>query len=430
MTFNFQNSAFPSSPGVYLMRDGAGKIIYIGKAKNLKNRVGSYFKNKNNDYKTFYLLKTLKHIDYILAVSEREALVIERELIHKFQPFYNRMWKDDKSYPLIKISNKEDFPRISSTRKRIKDGSSYYGPYPNSGDMGRFVRWLRDFFGIRQCNLNFTEQLLPKEDKIKTCFYLHTNKCPAPCVGKVSASEYKKSLRPLKLLLNGKSKSLLLFWQKQMAEASTKLEFEKAASLRDKLKTIGAISERFSVRELKADDLLYATGDKDALLELKTVLKLNKLPYIIEGIDISNLQGTHPVGSLVRFIAGKADKSGYRRYGIKSVLGQNDVAMIAEVVRRRYLKFIKDKNSLPDLILIDGGPAQLSFAYNALKDTGVKCPIISLAKRNEEVFLPESQNSIKLERSSLALQLLQRVRDEAHRFAVAFHRARREKIAI
>ena len=428
MTFNFQNSAFPSSPGVYLMRDGAGKIIYIGKAKNLRSRLGSYFNNKNNDYKTFYLLKTLKHIDYILAVSEREALVVERELIHKFQPFYNRMWKDDKSYPLIKISIKEDFPRVSSTRRRIKDGSIYFGPYPNSGDIGRFVRWLRSFFGIRQCNLDFSEALLPNEDKVKTCFYLHTNKCPAPCVSKISSVDYKKVLRPLKLLLNGKSKSLIALWQKQMKEASTKLEFENAAALRDKLKTMGAISERFSVRELKTDDLLYATGEKDALLELKTVLNLKTLPYIIEGIDISNLQGTNCVGSLVRFVAGKPDKSGYRRYGIKSVVGQNDVAMIAEVVRRRYLKLKKNKEQLPDLILIDGGPAQLSFAFSALKDVGVKCPIISLAKKNEEIFLPEQANSIELERSSLALRLLQQVRDEAHRFVVAFHRIRREKI--
>ena len=370
----------------------------------------------------------MKHIDYILAVSQREALVVERELIHKFQPFYNRMWKDDKSYPLIKISVSEDFPRITSTRKRIKDGSSYYGPYPNAGDMGRFVRWLRGFFAIRQCNLNFSEHLLPKDDKVKTCFYLHTNKCPAPCVGKISSTNYKKALRPLKLLLSGKSKSLIALWQKEMQDASTKLNFEFAASVRDKLKTIGAISERFSIRELKVDDLLYATGEKDALLELKAILKLNKLPYVIEAIDISNLQGTNCVGSLVRFVAGKPDKAQYRRYKIKSVVGQNDVAMIAEVVKRRYLRLKKDSSQMPDLILIDGGPAQLSFAFNVLKDIGVKCPIISLAKRNEEIFLTNEENSIVLERSSLALRLLQQVRDEAHRFVVTFHRLRREKI--
>lgn len=416
----------PSSPGVYLMKDYAGKIIYIGKAKNLKKRVASYFRS-DVEPKVVAITSSLRHIDYLLASSESEALIIERQLINQLQPYFNSMWRDDKSYPYLKLTLKEDFPRLFFTRKLIKDRSEYFGPYPHVFQIKKLIKWLQRMFKFRPCAINFAEQNLPKIEKVKSCLYYHTNRCPAPCLGKISSKEYKKQIRGLALFLRGKYRQLEKNWEKEMAEASRQMDYEKAAELRDRLTAIQSMDEKVTVREIGPQDLPRSLDYTAKLEELKNALGLSRWPIAIEGFDISNISGTEAVGSMVRFLNGRPDKDNYRKFKIKTVSGIDDFAMIKEVVYRRY-KYLRDENiSFPDLIFVDGGKGQLSAALEAVGSLKLKIPVVSLAKKEEEIFIPGSKNPLDLPRDSKALQLLQAIRDEAHRFAVSFHHLRRKK---
>jgi len=416
----------PSVPGVYLMRDPAGAIIYIGKAINLKRRIYSYFRN-NNGRKEAAIASALHTIDYVLAVSEREALILERQLINKFKPFFNSMWKDDKSYPFIKLTSKEDFPRLILTRKKISDGSEYFGPYPHVMQIKTLLRWLTRIFKLRPCRLDIRSDKMPPERKVKSCLYLHTGKCAGPCLGKIPSEVYKSNTKAVGLFLRAKFVDLKNSWEKEMAAASRNMQYERAAELRDRLGALGQMQEKVIVRELQPEDLSFALKNTDALKELKDKLSLAKWPIVVEGFDISNISGTLAVGSMVCFRNGQPDKSCYRKFKIKTVAGPDDYAMLQEVVYRRYKRVLDEKGKLPDLVLIDGGKGQLSAALEIMGKLDIKnVPLASIAKREEEIFLPGRPGSVKLPRESPALHLLQQVRDEAHRFALSYHHKRRK----
>ena len=420
---NIQN--IPSSPGVYLMRDSAARIIYIGKASNLKKRVTSYFRD-DGTYKTNGIINSLRHIDFILTASEREALILEERLIKEHQPYFNVMLKDGKTYPYLKLTMSEDFPRLVFTRRVLNDGGEYFGPYPHVFEIQKIFRWLRHLFKWRYCKLEFTHDALPKPSKVKSCLYLHTEKCQAPCVGKISSKEYKQQLNYLRNFLKGKHKLLVASWKSEMRKASKLMEFEKAKIILDRINALEVSTERVTMREISEREIESSLTINKVLVELKDILKLPSWPVIVEGFDISNVSGTDSVASMVRFQNGKPDKSAYRKFRIKSVQGPDDPAMIGEAVYRRYKRLKQDRAAFPDLILIDGGKTQLNAALKNLAELKVNIPVCSLAKKDEEIFTADSPEPIKLPKDSKPLLLLESVRNEAHRFAVAYHHKRRE----
>lgn len=425
-TVNDYTANIPHLPGVYIMRDSAANIIYVGKAKDLKNRISSYF-HSDTDSKAFSIISAMKTINYILCASEREAFLVERQLIKKIQPYFNAMWKDDKTYPYIKLTVGEDFPRLVMTRKVIKDGALYFGPYPQLTYIKKLILWLNKVFKIRPCKINFSEKELPKLEKVKSCLYYHTGMCFGPCMGKISSIDYKNNLKEVETFFNGKLKKLSDTWQKEMIELSNKQEYEKAKEIRDRLFAIQSISQRVAIREISIEDINQYVSKTDSLQELREALKLHKLPSVMECFDISNTSGTNPVASMVQFVNAKPNKSGYRKFKIKTVHQINDFAMIKEAVFRRYSGIIRRNEQFPDLIVIDGGKIQLAYAQSALDEIGIYIPMISLAKQEEEVFMVGKPKSLMLPRNSLGLRLLQAIRDEAHRFAITFHKQLRAK---
>lgn len=418
-------SNIPHLPGVYIMRDSAANIIYVGKAKDLKNRITSYFHSDINS-KSASIISSMKTINYILCSSEREALLVERQLIKKIQPYFNAMWKDDKSYPYIKLTN-EDFPKLIMARKKLNDNGKYFGPYPQLTYIKKLISWISKIFKIRNCKIKFDKNNLPKEEKVKSCLYYHTQLCYGPCMGHISSLQYKENIKNVELFFNGKFNKLKKGWNKQMISLSKKQEYEKAKEIRDRLFAIEALSQKVTINEINITDITDYLQNTDALQELKKILKLQSLPAIIECFDISNTSGTNPVASMVQFINAKPNKNGYRKFKIKTVEGINDFAMINEAVFRRYSGIIRRNEKFPDLVVIDGGKSQLAFANKALDDIGIYLPLISLAKKHEEIFVVGKTKSIILPRNNIALQLLQHIRDEAHRFAITFHKSLRAK---
>ncbi|MDR1195604.1 MAG: excinuclease ABC subunit UvrC [Endomicrobium sp.] len=423
---NEKLSRIPKLPGVYIMRDGIGNIIYIGKAISLKDRISSYFHADINS-KAAAIISAMRKIDYILCASENEALIVERQLINKVQPYFNAMWKDDKSYPYIKLTN-EDFPRLIITRKKLKDGALYFGPYPQAFYIKKLVRWLSKLFKMRPCKLEFSENALPDEKKVKSCMYFHTEMCTAPCMRKISSRHYKDSIKDVELFLNGKFRKLEDEWESRMYELSAAMDFEQAKEVRDRLFAVRSMGERVMITEITKEDIEKSVERSDSINELKQVLGLKSMPAAIEGFDNSNMQGTNAVSSMVRFLNGLPDKKNYRKFKVKTVIGADDFATMREVVFRRYSGLIRRNEKMPDLVLIDGGKGQLEAAKSALDELQLQLPLISLAKRNEEIFMPHKDKPLVLSRHSAALRLLQSVRDEAHRFAITYHRKLREKI--
>jgi excinuclease ABC subunit C len=416
----------PKLPGVYIMRDAIGNIIYIGKAKSLKNRLSSYF-NADINSKSTTIITAMRKIDYILCASEREALIVERQLINRVKPYFNSMWKDDKSYPYIKFSINEDFPRLSLTRKKLNDGALYFGPYPQIFYIKKLIGWLVKLFKIRTCKINILEGSLPKQKNVKSCLYYHTQMCYGPCLGKITSKDYKAKIKDIELFLNGKFKRLENEWKSQMLNLSKNMRYEEAKEIRDRLYALENMSQRVMISEITQDDINQSVQRASGINELKNVLGLKRQPAVIEGFDNSNIQGTNAVASMVRFQNGISDKKNYRRFKIKTVAGADDFASMREVVYRRYSSLIRKNEKLPDLILIDGGKGQLGAAKSALSKLQIQIPIISLAKKNEEIFLPGKDKALVLSRRSEALRLLQSVRDESHRFAVNYHRKLRAK---
>ena len=436
----------PHSPGVYLMRDNQGKILYIGKAKDLRKRVASYFTRQAAHPRIAAMLFSVPRVDYVPCAGERGALILEQKLIRRIQPLYNVTWKDDKSYPFVKLTLEEDYPRLILTRRRKKDGGLYFGPYSSVRIVRKLLRalWKSGFSPLRPCRYEFAEKDTASAGglaaskpalyrKVKSCVYLHTGACPAPCMDRISKTDYRKIARNAELFFRGGTRTLKEKWEKEMKENSARMKFEMAGELRDRLSAIEHISEDVALSRVDEETLVLETNSSRALTELKETLGCPTPPLRIEGFDISNIQRSDPVGSMVVFERGKPAKQEYRKFRIRTVEGQDDFAMMAEVVKRRYKRVMEEKMKLPDLILIDGGKGQLSAALRSLEELGFnkgvgrKVAIAALAKEDEEIFVPGKEEPIRLPKDSPALHVLQAVRDEAHRFAVAYHRVRRKK---
>ncbi len=401
--------SLPLTSGVYLMKDKDGAIIYVGKAISLRKRVQSYFRKDTGSYKTDLLVSAIDHIDYIETASEAEALILEASLVKQHLPKYNIELKDSKMYPHIRVT-KEEFPLVSVVRlnseKAKKVRAEYYGPYTSPALIREALIIIRKIFHSRSCD--------PMPDK--PCLDFHIGLCDAPCIGNISEEQYKRNIRNVCLILEGKKDELLKSLHAEMDRLSLGKDYEHAAKVRDQIRAIGALySSTRDVNYFKEAE------------QLERALKLNRAPARIECFDISNIMGNQAVGSMVSFLNGKPDKNNYRRFKIKTVEGIDDFKMMAEVVRRRYTRLKNEGAIFPDLIIVDGGKGQLSAAFDELKKLELQIPLVSLAKREEEVFVPHKRNSIMLAKDSLGLRLLQRVRDEAHRFAVTYHRLLRGK---
>ena len=524
----------PNNPGVYLWKNKDKEVIYVGKAKNLKNRVKSYLQG-HKDRKTRQLQNHIYDLDYIVVSSESNALILEATMIRKFSPRYNVMLKDDKRYPFIKITN-DPFPKIEKTRTLVKDGANYYGPYSRFPDIRKILSLLEWIFPLRNCN-----RKIPKDEILydKACINYQLKKCLAPCIGKISHEDYMKLVRNVKDFLQGKHYSLMNTLKEDMQKAADELKFELAGELRDKIIALEKFSEKqnmffsdlknrdiiavyreesiaavvvlkmvegrvnnkelyplknvedesdgallsyfitdyYSQKDQLPDDIIVSSqpedlvtlnewlknkikvpqkGEKNNLVivarknafmyvedkklqgirnknrtifsvqELKDILKLDRLPRKMVCMDISTIQGEDTVSSAVYFENGKPLKKKYRHFIIKSVTGQDDFASMAETITRFLNNCRQDDELTPDLIVIDGGKGQLNSANNILKDySDLNIQLISLAKRVEEVYIPDHEESIILPKTSSALKLLTHIRDESHRFAITFHRKRR-----
>jgi len=417
------------------MRSAKGEIIYIGKARDLAKRVSQYFqhyKSGTGDWKLPGLIALLRRIDFIVCASERDALVLEEKLIKEHQPFFNRMMKDGKSYPYVRLSLNEDFPRLSVTREKEKDGAKYFGPYPNVSQLKGLLRylWQSKIIPLRPCRWNFSvENPLPPK-KVNACIYYHTRQCPAPCVGKISASGYREIAEQADLFLSGRHGLLKEKFTALMGEASSKLEYERAGKYRDFLSALDHMKERVKIARFPLEKLESSLEKSRAAVRLAEILGLKRPPVHIEAFDNSHLFGAQAVGSMVCFTGGEKNHPHYRRFRIKSKLpeqGGDDILMMEEIVSRRIAALARTGEPLPDLILIDGGPAQLAAALRAANGYHAHVPVIALAKREEEIFVPGKTESIRLEKSDPALRLLMQIRDEVHRFGVTYHRLLRNR---
>jgi excinuclease ABC subunit C len=422
-------SHVPHACGVYLMRDARGEILYIGKAKDLFKRVSQYFNPNKPDLKNTHLAPLIRGIDYVACGSEREALLLERRLIRERQPFFNAMWKDDKSYPYVKITVQEDFPRILLTRRKAKDGALYFGPYPKVAPIKGLIDhlWKQKLFTLRPCRWDFGLDKPLDPRRRHSCLYLHTGDCPAPCAGHISREEYRRAVQDAVLFFSGRHAQLRQRFEREMREASQKLEYERAARLRDNLEALDQIGQRVRVRAVQAESLDRPLAASRSVTDLQEALGLASAPFHIECFDVSHFQGRQSVAAMVCFRGGEPHKDHYRRFRLRSVAGIDDFASIAEAVRRRYSRLQREGEAMPDLVLIDGGKGQLSAALAELRTLKLRVPLASLAKRIEEVFVPGKTESLVLDRSRPALRLLQRLRDEAHRFGVKYHRLLRGK---
>ena len=534
-----QLSSLPKNPGVYQFYDADGKILYVGKAKNLKKRVASYF-TKNHEYgKTRVMVKKIKTIKHIVVKTESDALLLENNLIKKHRPRYNVLLRDDKSYPWICIKN-ERFPRIFPTRKLIKDGSEYYGPFTSMKTVRTLLDLIKSVYPLRTCNYDLSNEKIGA-GKYKRCLEYHLGNCKGPCEGLQQAEDYHRQIDDIREIIKGNFKSSLHYFKHQMKELASTMEFEKAQQIKEKIEVLesyqakstivnpkisnvdvfsifsdethayinflqvshGAIirshtieikkkldeqneellrlaiieiRQRFSSTSkeiylpipLQIDEALKISvpklGDKKKLLELslqnakmfrqerfkqmkivdpdrhtkrimaqmKGDLRLSEEPRHIECFDNSNIQGSNPVAACVVFRNGKASKKEYRHFNIKTVLGPDDFASMEEVVFRRYRRLLNEAESLPQLIVIDGGKGQLSSALKSLDVLGLrgKIAIIGIAKRLEEIYFPEDPIPLYLDKKSETLKIIQQLRNEAHRFGISFHRNKRSNAAI
>ena len=522
----------PEKPGIYFFKDSQNNVIYIGKARSLKDRVKSYFQ-ATSDSKVRNILSETVDLEFILTDSEREATFLENNFIRQYQPKFNLKLKDDKSFPYLKLTLHEKFPGIYLTRRVEEDGAKYFGPFSPAHQARKTIHLINKYFGIRGC-----EEAVPGKRK-RPCLEYDLKLCTAPCVRYISETEYRESIANALLFLVGKTEKLLKILKQKMKETATRQEFEQAALWRDFIQTIEQIKEKpklisvsledkdifgFSRKEVKValyvfqmrkgkviesegiylqekprtsnreilfsqlfkfykekkdlpekillpfeqldrdkvlENLSFLRKEKIKILfpqkgknrklvelanknaeillrkrskeisplrEAKEILGLKKIPKRIEGFDVSNIGGEESVASLVVFENGLPHKKDYRKYKIRTVEGPNDVASLQEVIQRRYTRIIQEKKALPDLILVDGGKGQLNAAKKSLERLRLgKLSLISLAKKEEIIFTPAHKQGLRLERTSPALKLFQNIRDEAHRFAISFHRLRREK---
>ena len=534
-----QIKSLPEVAGVYQYYDKQDEIIYIGKAKNLKKRVNSYFTKNHDNRKTALLVKNIVRVEHIVVSSEMDALLLENNLIKKYKPRYNILLKDDKTYPWICIK-KEPFPRVFFTRRVIKDGSEYFGPFTSMKTIRSLMDLIRSLYPLRTCKYDLSKEKIEAK-KYKVCLEFHIGNCMAPCVGKVELSKYNANINAIRNIIKGNFKSALQELRKEMNIHAEAMEFEKAQWIKEKIGNLenyqakstvvnpkishvdvfsvisdesygyvnyiqvsfGAIVRSHTLEIKKkldeSDATLLQLGiveirqlfssasktvflservslgdtlkvevpqqcDKRKLVEMslrnakyfrmerfkqikivdpdrhvkrimeqmKKDLRLPKAPYHIECFDNSNIQGTHPVAACVVFKDGKPSKKEYRHYNIKTVSGPDDFASMEEVVFRRYKRLQEEASSLPQLIVIDGGKGQLSSAVKSLELLGLrgKIAILGIAKRLEEIYFPDDSIPLYLDKKSETLKILQRARDEAHRFGISFHRNKRSQTSL
>ena len=481
----------PHQPGVYVMRDRLGRVIYVGKARDLKKRLGNYFQpSRANrvDTKTRALIESVWDFDLHFTRNETEALLLEGKLIKDFRPRYNISFRDDKRFLLVRVQLSEDFPKFSTTRFKKDDGARYFGPFAHSGALRTTLNWLNKHFGLRVCRPN-----KPGEEDYRHCSNDVIKNCAAPCIGRISPEDYRRRVEEACELLTGKHKDLLTALEEEMKKAAQRLDFEKAAELRDMVEDLRKTLKPNRTFTRGASTRVASTIDPMAdVQELQEILELEHPPLVMECFDIANIGTAHCVASMVRFKKGVPDNANYRRYRIRAVSGQNDFISMAEVVRRRYSRILiegrarlgaeeadfsqesvieamrrleqtdppdldpeepatfdeaelpdgsttqlrpepprKTENGrrasskwvrLPDLVIVDGGKGQLGMAVAELQRLGLGgLPVIGLAKEREEIFLPGESYPIVIPHERGALKLLQRIRDEAHRWANGYH---------
>src|SRR6266446_903791 len=420
--------SLPHKPGIYLMRDRLGTVIYVGKARDLRRRVSQYFQPSRRmswDLKFKALTETICDFDFHVVRSEPEALLLESKLIKEFHPRYNVSFRDDKRFLLLKVNLNDPIPRFTLTRLKTDDSARYFGPFASSGALRRTLNLVRHKFNLRGCR-----PLTPNESDYKHCLYAHLKVCTAPCIGNVTREQYLMQVLAACDFLAGQSREMKEQLEAQMKKAAAAEDFEKAAQLRDMLFDLRRTTQKTEKFERIPYKLpVAAYPDKD-LAELGEVLGLSAPPQRIEGFDISNISGTFAVASMVSFKNGRPDRVNYRRFRMKTVVGQDDFASMAETVRRRYTRMKAETASgqmgkwanVPDLILVDGGKGQLNAACEELDKLGLSnLPAVGLAKEFEEIYRPGESEPLRLSHDSGALKLLQRVRDESHRFANTYN---------
>jgi len=422
--------SFPHAPGVYLMKDAAGRVIYVGKAKDLRNRAGSYFlKAAAEEPRTARLVREIRDVDYLEAESEVDALLVEARLIKDIQPKYNQDLKDDKSFPYLEIHTRDEFPRVEVTREPKPRGTKLYGPFANASGLRGAIQVLQKIFKFRTCTLDVHE-----DDQrwrwFRPCLLASINQCSAPCNLRISKEEYRKDVRRLQKFLEGQKRSLLKEMHREMEAAARELRYEEAGRLRDEIHLLETLDQRGEL-DTHVQPEVFHVDPKKGLIGLEKVLKLAGPPRTIEGVDIAHLGGTETVASLVQFIDGLPFKPGYKRFKIRTVEGVDDFSSIHEVVARRFQRLHDEGEVFPDVLLIDGGKGQLTAALSAFSALEINPPtVIALAKREEELFVMHADQPLRLSRHSYALRLLQYVRDEAHRFAQHYHHILRRRSTL
>ncbi|MBO7153870.1 MAG: excinuclease ABC subunit UvrC [Lentisphaeria bacterium] len=421
----FHPSEIPNSPGVYVFRDRFGKVIYVGKARNLKRRLSSYFQPsrvRNADPKLRSLINSIHLWSYETVRSEDEALILESRLIKDFSPHYNILMRDDKRYLLLKIDMNELFPTLKLARIKKPDNAVYFGPFPQGTALKATLEFLLSHFGLRACR-----DSEPNAETRKHCLKRIVKDCCAPCTVEISREEYMLKVQAALKVLEGDIRELKSSIEERMKEYASQCRFEQAAKMRDVLHNLTAVFGKRN-REFARPELPDTSPGISAVEDLQNQLHLKTAPSRIIGFDISNILGRLAVASLVAFKDGKPDRDNYRRFRIRTVDQSDDFAMMAEAIRRHFGRLLKENRPLPDLLLVDGGKGQLSATIKTLVEIGCPpFPVLGLAKKNEEIYLPGRSEPVILSRHTPALRMLQALRDEAHRFAITYHRELRKK---
>ncbi len=421
----------PKCPGVYLMKDPEGRVLYVGKAKDLRSRVASYFQPAADLLNTrgpdiCRMVDSVADIDVLECESEVDALLKEARLIKDIQPPHNAMLKDGKTFPYVEITMRDDFPAVFVTRTPRLKGSKLFGPFLAPAGARDAVNALQKVFKFRTCELDIRDD----DDSrryFRPCLLHAINQCTAPCGAAISKEDYRKDIDRFKKFMASKRTTLLRQMTREMNEAATQLRFEEAAVLRDRIKAIDSLALSGDVHE-HAQPEAFFVDPKKGLEKLGDLLNLDAPPRCMDCIDIAHLQGAETVGSLICFIDGKPFKGGYRRFKIQTVTGVDDYASIREVITRRYRYAAEGEELYPDVILIDGGLGQLHAGLEAFSEMNMRPPmVISLAKREEEVYIQARSAPVRMARNNEALRLLQSMRDEAHRFAQHYHHLLRKK---
>jgi excinuclease ABC subunit C len=425
-------ASLPERPGVYLFKDAAGVVLYVGKAKNLRSRVSSYFQEgaRLMDSRGPEIDRMVRElvcdVDVLDCESEVDAVLLESRLIKDIQPRFNARQKDDKSFPYLQIRTGEDFPRVQITREPASRGVKLYGPFVSPRDLRNALPLMQRVFRFRTCKLDIQEHD-PQRRFFRPCILYSIRQCSGPCGARIEREEYLQRIRRFRQFLESKGTQLKRELTEQMQQAARQLQFERAAQLRDELQALEGLQKRGLASEHLQPEV-FNVDFNEGMERLGSILNCAQTPRTIEGIDIAHLDGGQQCGSLVVFIDGKPHKGGYRRFRIKTVQGSDDFAAIREVVYRRYRHAGMNEGLFPDVILIDGGRGQLSAAMGAFEGLEFLPPrLISLAKREEEIFLPGRDRPLKLSRHDPALRILQAVRDEAHRFAQHYHHILRRR---